>query len=440
MAVYSVAIFQGQNSQIVIYDDANGDLVADGNPRVVYNSTGKVGSNLATFGAGSSTIFVTHMDFDATNNQAIFSYLDDDGSNFTDSGLAAVKMGDASPKILSQPKDGQGNLGVFTFVLNGPRVSGDSVAPTVQVTSPNGGETANGGTQLTISFTSSDDKSVASHDINLSTDGGNSFPLVVASGLPGTATSFNYSVPAAIDTTMARIQVIAKDAGGNMGSDTSDGNFTIKKSANADTNPPMVRVTAPSAGQTLVGGASATVSFTSTDDVGVVGHNIALAIDGMNFTTTLATGIAGNAQTFQFTVPKINSSTATIRVQALDAAGNVGSAISNAFTIKVDTQAPMVRVTSPNGKEKLKGNMTFNVTFTSSDDVSIASHEIQLSIDNGASFMPLATGIPGNVQSASITVPNVKAPKSLIKVIARDAAGNMSEDVSDATFKIKVSK
>ena len=78
------------------------------------------------------------------------------------------------------------------------------------------------------------------------------------------------------------------------------------------------------------------------------------------------------------------------------------------------------------------------MTFTSSDDTGIASHEIQLSRDGGATFTTLSTGIAGNVQSFQVTIPNEKIKKAVIKVIARDAAGNSGEGVS-GIFKVKKS-
>src|SRR5205823_11761550 len=174
-----------------------------------------------------------------------------------------------------------------------------------------------------------------------------------------------------------------KDDAGNMGSDASDANFTIMRPANADTQSPTVAITAPTAGSTLQAGATVTISFRSSDNVGVTSHNIAFAGDGSNFNTSLVSGLAGNVQSFQFKVPSVSTTSGAIRVQALDAAGNVGMAVVGQLTINVDSQKPIVTVTSPKDKDKLKGGQPFTVTFTSSDDVGVVSHEIQLSQDGG---------------------------------------------------------
>src|SRR5207253_91903 len=63
----------------------------------------------------------------------------------------------------------------------------DTMAPTVSITSPAGGETLGAGSTFLIKFDASDNDSVASIAIDLSTDGGMTFPASLASSLPGTS-------------------------------------------------------------------------------------------------------------------------------------------------------------------------------------------------------------------------------------------------------------
>lgn len=436
LAAYGLRIFADTTTQVVIYTDADGDLKADGAP-TVFSSLPETSIGIAgSFGEGTSAVSITRMDF--ADGQALVSLatLTPDLSSFAGSTLSMIKdngtgVGGAPVTII----EGGSSVPFFTAIIGVPR-KGDATPPTVAVVSPNGGEIATGNTMLPISFTSSDNVSVASHDIALSTDGGTTFPITLASGLSGTAQSFNFLVPASIETMTARIQVTAKDAGGNMASDASDANFIIRKPTVADTMPPTVNITAPAAGATLNGGSTTAINFTSTDNVGVSSHNIQFASDGTNFNTTVATGLSGTANSFQFTVPTTASTNAAIRVQAIDSSGNIGSATVGMLKIVSDTVKPTVTVTAPKTKDKLKGGQPFSVTFTSSDNTAVVSHEIQLSKDNGATFATLNTGIPGNVSSFQITVPTGKVKKGVIKVIARDAAGNAGEGVS-GVFKIK---
>ncbi len=438
--VYSPIAFGSGNtaqSGIVALVDADGDLRADAAPTGLFLAS-PTNSDLGDgiiFG-GAIQIF-GRMVFASDN--LFYSYFTQEGSDITGMNLNATKIAGGTVGTTVTPLnyslDGD-EADLITFV--GVAATGDSVPPTIQVTSPNGGETLQSGTELAISWTSSDDKGVVAHDIALSNDGGGAFPFVVATGLAGSAQSFSYPIPGALETPNARIQVTAKDAGGNVASDNSDADFVIQIGTGADTEPPSVTVTAPTAGATLNGGRSATVSFTSTDNVGVISHTIAFASDGTTFGTTLVTGLPGSASSFDFTVPNQATTTGVIRVRAFDGAGNNGDGLSGAFTIASDTVKPTVTVTSPGAStKKVKRGDPINVAWTSTDNGTIAKHDVLLSTDDGATFgTSLATGLAGTAQSFTATAPSSKVKKAIIKVIATDAAGNAGEGLS-TKFKVK---
>jgi hypothetical protein len=50
---------------------------------------------------------------------------------------------------------------------------------------------------------------------------------VIVTGLGGTVNSFLWNVPSTLNTANARVQVVARDAAGNMGNDASNANFSI---------------------------------------------------------------------------------------------------------------------------------------------------------------------------------------------------------------------
>lgn len=439
------ALFRNGVTQIARYIDANGDLMADG-PAVQYLAIPtQFAAVVGAIDGGASGLETSHLD--VGDNQVYFTFVTRGPSSLTASGLATSKektdgTGDTPTKILDAPREGTNGAFAFYSIVSGvPNniPSGDAVAPTIKVNAPNGGEMVSGGTQLAISFTSSDDVGVMSHDINLSTDGGATFSVPVASGLAGNVQTFSFPVPPALDTQRARIQVIAKDAAGNMASDASDANFTIVRGAGGDTAAPTVTISSPKSGDSLNGNSMAMINFSATDNVAVSTINVAFAADGTNFNTPLANGLPGSATSFTFRVPAISSTTAAIRVEAVDSSGNRGNAVVNQLRVVTDTTAPTVTVTSPSAStKKLTGNTAFMVTFTSTDNVGVASHDIQIAID-GTNFTTLASGLPGTATSAMVTIPNMKAKGSIIRVIARDAAGNMGSGNS-APFKIKAKK
>jgi len=102
----------------------------------------------------------------------------------------------------------------------------DSFAPTVTVSSPNGGESYEGGTMQTITWSASDNLGVNYVDIVLSTDGGATYPDTVATGEANDG-SYDWNVPP-VDSDNCYIKVIAYDDAQNPGSDESDSAFSIE--------------------------------------------------------------------------------------------------------------------------------------------------------------------------------------------------------------------
>ncbi len=98
-------------------------------------------------------------------------------------------------------------------------------APTAYLKTPNGGATYIPGQVVPIQWITDDDVSVSNVDIQLSLDGGLTWPTTIAAATADDGTE-NWTVPA-VYSTHARVRVVALDAQGNTGSDTSDQDFTI---------------------------------------------------------------------------------------------------------------------------------------------------------------------------------------------------------------------
>jgi YD repeat-containing protein len=98
----------------------------------------------------------------------------------------------------------------------------DTEPPVVTVLKPTGGEAITGNTTYRIQWQSDDNVGVVSHDIALSTDGGQTFATAIAGGLPGNTQNFNWFVPANIaPSRTAVIRVTATDGAGNAKSASS---------------------------------------------------------------------------------------------------------------------------------------------------------------------------------------------------------------------------
>lgn len=99
------------------------------------------------------------------------------------------------------------------------------LAPTAYLQTLRGGEVLPPGSSQSIKWISDDDALVSAVDIHYSTDGGATYPNVIALNQPRLG-SFSWTVPS-FCSTRARIRVTARDALGNTGSDASTSNLTF---------------------------------------------------------------------------------------------------------------------------------------------------------------------------------------------------------------------
>jgi hypothetical protein len=104
-------------------------------------------------------------------------------------------------------------------------------------------------------------------------------------------------------------------------------------------------------------------------------------------------------------------------------------------SIGADTTPPAVTVIAPNGGETVTANQSTTVQWTASDVGGIASISIYLSLDNGATFSPVAISLP-NTGSYTWFPANRPSTQAILHVEATDNAFNVGSDVSNAAFTI----
>jgi cytochrome c553 len=100
-----------------------------------------------------------------------------------------------------------------------------------------------------------------------------------------------------------------------------------------------------------------------------------------------------------------------------------------------DTIPPVVTVLSPNGAENLDADSTVAVTWTATDASGISRIDIFMSDDGGLSYKQIAMA-EADDGSFDWFVHNLPGSQTIIRVRARDGAGNWGEDASDAAFTI----
>jgi hypothetical protein len=105
------------------------------------------------------------------------------------------------------------------------RAGSGSLTPAAYLREPNGGATFTPGEQVSIRWITDDDEAVANVDLELSTDGGATWPVMLAGAIadPG---QFAWNVPD-IASDHCRLRVTARDAQGRTDWDASDADFAI---------------------------------------------------------------------------------------------------------------------------------------------------------------------------------------------------------------------
>ncbi|MBX7221532.1 MAG: hypothetical protein K1Y36_16395 [Blastocatellia bacterium] len=313
----------------------------------------------------------------------------------------------------------------------------DQTPPTVKLGFPVGGETFKSFDELNLTWTASDNKGVFQHDLAFSTDGGATFPTQIAVGLPGTATSFKWSIPQ-VETTQGRIQITTLDTVLNRSVSSNATNFIIvapslpiPRNLSATVNGALVR---------LNWDEPASIPTASLRNYNLYRSRTSpVELSGGNRLGTFTTDIRA------FSDRPTPADGKTKYFYVLTGVYESGeSAASNEITVTPDASsgdptAPTVRVLTPNGGETVTAGDVLSITWTSTDNVGVVSHAVDLSTDNGNSFtIPVATGLAGTVKQFSYTTPTtVFSTSARIRVQARDAAGNTGQDSSDGSFTLK---
>jgi subtilisin family serine protease len=331
----------------------------------------------------------------------------------------------ATARVRVTAKDAFNNLASAASAANFAIV--DGVAPTVAIVAPNGGEQWAAGSNQNILWTASDNLAVTAIDLAYSTDGGSTYPNVIATGLANSGT-YNWTVPGTVTTT-ARVRVTASDGALNSASSASANDFAI-----VDATPPTVAITAPAGGGQVEAGVPFNVTFTAGDNVGVTGLDVEYsADDGANW-APLATGIAATSP-YAWSVPAALVPQAKLRTTVHDAASNTGSHTTDAFSI-VDTTPPAIALLSPNGGEFwLQGDSEL-IDWSATDLLGVDSVRVEYSV-NGANgpWNPVATVAP-DTSGFAWTVPVGVTDSALVRVTAFDGSLNEGAAVSADLFHI----
>lgn len=211
---------------------------------------------------------------------------------------------------------------------------------------------------------------------------------------------------------------------------------------------PTVTVTAPNGGETALGGATFSITWTASDPDGdntIQSFEIRLSTDsGATFNTTIASNVVGTARSILWNVPSgLNTTTARIRVTVFDNAGGSAQDPSNA-DFAISDAGVFVAVTAPNGGETLRWDQVFKITWLvgAGFEDQVRGFDLFYTTDNGVTFTsitpvnPTQPALAGDVREFNWTVPHLCTSTVKIVVRATSLTGATSRDFSNANFSI----
>jgi DNA-binding transcriptional MerR regulator len=279
------------------------------------------------------------------------------------------------------------------------------------VTSPNGGEEWSVGSARSITWTRTG--SIANVRLTYSTNGGTTYPYLIADPVTAGSLMYNWTVPDAIST---NVKVKISDSSDATVYDESNSAFKIKGA---------FTVTSPNGGESW---GVATVHNITWTTLGTVA-NVKLDYSTNSGTDwTVITATVANINSYPWTIPDAISN--TCRVQVSDASDSSAFDISN-NNFKIGGE---LIITAPNGGEKWSVGSSRVITWNRVG--SIANIKLEYSDNNGVTYVIITNSTP-NTGSYGWTVPNAITTQALVRITNVDDP--TVTDISNAVFKIQAS-
>ncbi len=297
-------------------------------------------------------------------------------------------------------------------------------APSVIVTSPDGGEDWTGGSSHPVTWTMSDpDDATLVVYVNLSLDGGATYPAVLFSGtLPIGPRSSSWTLPF-VDTADARVRVCVFDSRGQSACDAGNGTSTI------DSTRPVLLSTSPPNGATNVD-VNASIVLTFSEPMNRLATEAAVSIAPSPGPLAYSWDAASQVLTIRAPWTHAATYTVTIGCGAQDDSGpgNLlqGCPLNSGFTTAMAPEPPQVAVAGPAGGEVWTGGASHSIEWTMTDpnapgDLSV---DLAYSIDGGATWIPILSSAirPQGLNAFPWAVPSIDAAVVLVRVCASDGA------------------
>jgi fibronectin type 3 domain-containing protein len=308
------------------------------------------------------------------------------------------------------PTEVQSDMNTPVSALLGPDTTPPSAPGTVTATAGTG--------QVSLSWgAATDNVGVTGYDVYRSTSSGFT-PSAANRIAQPTGTTY---IDAGVAPGTYYYKVTAEDAAANIGPASNEAPATV-----LDTTPPN----APSGLAAGAAGTTVTLTWTAaTDNVGVLRYNVHRGSTA-GFTPTAANRIAQPLGT-SYTDTGLTAGTYYYKVTAEDAAGNVGAPSNEAPATIPDTTPP----TAPGALTVTPAGGTANLNWlASTDDVGVVRYDVHRGLTSG--FTPTSANRIAQPTGTSYSDAGLAVGTYYYKVIAEDAAGNLSTASNEVTISV----
>ncbi|MDQ7778519.1 MAG: Ig-like domain-containing protein, partial [Planctomycetota bacterium] len=325
--------------------------------------------------------------------------------------------------------DKAGNRGALPATDTKPdfEVLVDTKKPRVELLTFRGGECYQGGATLEVKW-KAEDSNFSNDPISLefSPDDGRTWQQIRAN-MPNTS-GFLWELPLESGERY-RIRVVARDAVGNESIYPSDASFSI------DSQRPDGRVKGPATSKTQK--VSLAYEVQDFGKAGLKGVEIWYRPEGDKAWRQYPKEFTGSRPLIEFEMPDGKYG---LWLCGIDKVNNVQHRPTDSDSAQselvIDSHVPLAEVVAPAGEEVLMGGSEFKIKWVARDDNLIADFIIlQVSSNGGKTWEPIAAGLPNSGEHVW-RVKEENGDAFLIKVVATDVVGNVTESVSRGPFKI----